>query len=124
MVVKTNDGEVLVKELKRRTTKALELSSLNPEHADRTVPTSDVGLDGPHHVGQPEASPRVVSPLPAARVPGEVTQADGSDEQSAPAPEIGVGHAVQYERSERRSRERQHDRAGIDPERQLPRSGS
>jgi phage repressor protein C with HTH and peptisase S24 domain len=42
VVVKTNDGEVLVKELKRRTTKALELSSLNPEHADRTVPTSDV----------------------------------------------------------------------------------
>ena len=42
VVVKTNDGEVLVKELKRRTAKSLELSSLNPEHADRTVPTSDV----------------------------------------------------------------------------------
>ena len=35
-------GEVMVKELKRRTAKTLELQSLNPAHADRTVDADDV----------------------------------------------------------------------------------
>lgn len=42
VVVKTKDGEVLVKELKRRTTKTLELQSLNPAHPDRTLTPSEV----------------------------------------------------------------------------------
>ena len=42
VVVKTRDGEVMVKELKRRTTKTLELSSLNPNHVDRILPAADV----------------------------------------------------------------------------------
>jgi len=42
VVVKTRDGEVMVKELKRRTTKVLELQSLNPNHVDRSFPASDV----------------------------------------------------------------------------------
>jgi phage repressor protein C with HTH and peptisase S24 domain len=42
VVVKTRSGEVMVKELKRRTAKALELQSLNPVHADRTVAAADV----------------------------------------------------------------------------------
>src|SRR3954454_14855234 len=42
VVVKTRDGEVPVKELKRRTAKTLELSSLNPNHVDRTLAASDV----------------------------------------------------------------------------------
>jgi len=42
VVLKTSDGEVMVKELKRRTTKTLELQSLNPVHADRTVDADDV----------------------------------------------------------------------------------
>jgi phage repressor protein C with HTH and peptisase S24 domain len=42
VVVKTFDGEVMVKELKRRTSKTVELQSLNPSHADRTLSTSDV----------------------------------------------------------------------------------
>lgn len=42
VVVKTRDGEVLVKELKRRTAKLLELQSLNPNHVDRTFPAADV----------------------------------------------------------------------------------
>ena len=42
VVVKTKDGEVMVKELRRRTQKVIELQSLNPAHADRTLPTSDV----------------------------------------------------------------------------------
>ncbi|CAN5193058.1 helix-turn-helix transcriptional regulator [soil metagenome] len=42
VVVKTTDGEVMVKELKRRTTKLLELASLNPNHVDRTIPAADV----------------------------------------------------------------------------------
>jgi phage repressor protein C with HTH and peptisase S24 domain len=42
VVVKTSDGEVMVKELKRRTAKTLELSSLNPNHVDRTIAAADV----------------------------------------------------------------------------------
>ena len=41
-MVKTKDGEVMVKELKRRTAKTLELQSLNPAHADRTLSPADV----------------------------------------------------------------------------------
>jgi hypothetical protein len=36
------DGEVMVRELKRRTAKTLELQSLNPSHADRTLAAADV----------------------------------------------------------------------------------
>jgi phage repressor protein C with HTH and peptisase S24 domain len=42
VAVKTIDGEVMVGELKRRTAKALELQSLNPSHADRTLAAADV----------------------------------------------------------------------------------
>jgi phage repressor protein C with HTH and peptisase S24 domain len=42
VVVKTKAGEVLVKELKRRTAKALELQSLNPVHVDRTLAAGEV----------------------------------------------------------------------------------
>jgi len=42
VVVKTKGGEVTVKELKRRTAKALELQSLNPTHVDRTIAAGEV----------------------------------------------------------------------------------
>jgi phage repressor protein C with HTH and peptisase S24 domain len=42
IVVKTRGGEVMVKELKRRTAKTLELQSLNPAHVDRTLAAGDV----------------------------------------------------------------------------------
>ena len=42
VVVKTRDGEVMVKELKRKTAKSIELKSLNAEHRDRTLSTSDI----------------------------------------------------------------------------------
>jgi phage repressor protein C with HTH and peptisase S24 domain len=42
VVVKTRAGEVMIKELKRRTAKALELQSLNPSHADRTLAAAEV----------------------------------------------------------------------------------
>jgi phage repressor protein C with HTH and peptisase S24 domain len=42
VVVKTTDGEVMVKELKRRTAKTLELQSLNPSHIDRTLAATEV----------------------------------------------------------------------------------
>ena len=42
VVVKTKNGEVMVKELKRKTTKSVELKSLNAEHRDRTLAMSDV----------------------------------------------------------------------------------
>jgi phage repressor protein C with HTH and peptisase S24 domain len=42
VVVKTADGEILVKELKRRTAKTLELQSLNPLQADRIVSAADI----------------------------------------------------------------------------------
>ena len=42
VVVKTRDGEVMAKELKRKTAKSLELKSLNPEHPDSTLTAEDV----------------------------------------------------------------------------------
>jgi phage repressor protein C with HTH and peptisase S24 domain len=42
VVVKTRDGEVMAKELKRKTTKSLELKSLNPEHPDRMLTSEEV----------------------------------------------------------------------------------
>ena len=42
VVVKTRDGEVMVKELKRRTAKTIELRSINADHGDRSVPARDV----------------------------------------------------------------------------------
>jgi phage repressor protein C with HTH and peptisase S24 domain len=42
VVVKTTAGEVMVKELKRRTAKTLELQSLHPNHVDRTLAAADV----------------------------------------------------------------------------------
>ena len=42
VVVKTTDGEVLAKELKRRTAKTIELKSLNPEHEDRVFSAEQV----------------------------------------------------------------------------------
>src|ERR1700736_2161126 len=42
VVVKTSGGEVMVKEMKRRTAKTLELQSLNPNHADRILAAEDV----------------------------------------------------------------------------------
>jgi phage repressor protein C with HTH and peptisase S24 domain len=42
VVVKTRGGEVMAKELKRRTAKTIELKSLNAQHADRTLAAADV----------------------------------------------------------------------------------
>ena len=42
VVLKTSDGEMMIKELKRRTARALELASLHPAQADRTIDADDV----------------------------------------------------------------------------------
>ncbi len=42
VVVKTRSGEVLAKELKRRSAKSVELKSLNPAHKDRALAAPDV----------------------------------------------------------------------------------
>ncbi len=42
VVVKTKKGEVMVKQLTRRTSKTIELQSLNAAHPDRTLATPDV----------------------------------------------------------------------------------
>ncbi len=42
VVVKTKGGEVMAKELKRRTAKTIELKSLNAAHPDRTLAATDV----------------------------------------------------------------------------------
>jgi phage repressor protein C with HTH and peptisase S24 domain len=42
VVVRTKEGEVLAKELKRRTARTVELKSLNPDHEDRVLPVEDV----------------------------------------------------------------------------------
>src|SRR3982074_2131935 len=47
VVVKTTGGEVMVKELKRRTAKTLELQSLNPNHVDPTLAAAELPWIGP-----------------------------------------------------------------------------
>ena len=42
VVVKTTSGEIMVKELRRRTQKVIELASINPNHRDRTLDAKDV----------------------------------------------------------------------------------
>ena len=42
VVARTRDGEVMAKELKRRTPKSIELKSLNAAQADRTLAATDV----------------------------------------------------------------------------------
>ncbi len=42
VVVRTEAGEVMAKELKRRTAKSVELRSLNPEHPDRVLPVAEI----------------------------------------------------------------------------------
>jgi len=42
VVVRTRSGEVMAKELKRRTAKSIELSSLNAEHGERMLAAADV----------------------------------------------------------------------------------
>ena len=42
VVVRTREGEVMVKSLQRQSPKAIELVSLNPEHPNRTFDTRDV----------------------------------------------------------------------------------
>ncbi|MFC0218572.1 phage repressor protein C with HTH and peptisase S24 domain [Pseudochelatococcus lubricantis] len=42
VVVRTAQGEVMAKELKRRTARTVELRSFNPEHEDRVLAESDI----------------------------------------------------------------------------------
>jgi phage repressor protein C with HTH and peptisase S24 domain len=42
VVVKTREGEVMAKLLERQSAKAVELVSLNPDHANREIPMRDV----------------------------------------------------------------------------------
>ena len=42
VVVKTKSGEVMAKELRRRSSKSVELASLNPSHRDRTLANKDI----------------------------------------------------------------------------------
>ena len=44
VVVKTVDGEVLAKQLRRQTAKTVELASLNPEHADRVLALAEIAF--------------------------------------------------------------------------------
>ncbi|MCJ8142776.1 helix-turn-helix transcriptional regulator [Ancylobacter sp. A5.8] len=44
VIVKTREGEVLAKELKRRTAKTIELRSLNPDHEDRVFQEPDLAF--------------------------------------------------------------------------------
>ena len=44
VVVKTVEGEVLAKQLRRQTAKTVELASLNPEHADRVLNLSEIAF--------------------------------------------------------------------------------
>lgn len=42
VIVRTRDGEVMAKVLSRRTTRAIELHSINPEHDNRVLPLEEI----------------------------------------------------------------------------------
>ena len=42
MVLRTQGGEVMTKEVRRRSPKQIELRSLNPEHGDRIISAADI----------------------------------------------------------------------------------
>ena len=44
VVVKTVEGEVLAKQLKRQTARTVELASLNPEHPDRVLNLAEIAF--------------------------------------------------------------------------------
>jgi phage repressor protein C with HTH and peptisase S24 domain len=44
VVVRTKEGEVMVKELRRHTAKTVELRSINPDHSDRVIAVSDISV--------------------------------------------------------------------------------
>ena len=46
VVVRTTEGEVLAKELRRQTSKLIELRSLNPAHEDRILPVESIATLG------------------------------------------------------------------------------
>lgn len=46
VVVRTLAGEVMAKELKRQTSRSVELISLNPDHEGRTIPKSEIAWMG------------------------------------------------------------------------------
>lgn len=46
VVVKTNDGEVMAKILHRKTTRAVDLASLNPSHKNRAIAVKDIDWIG------------------------------------------------------------------------------
>ena len=53
VVVRTSDGEVMAKELKRKTAKAIELKSLNAAHRRPHARAHRRAVDRPHPVGEP-----------------------------------------------------------------------
>ena len=55
VVVKTSDGEVMVRELKRRAAKTLELQSLNPDACRPHARGRRSGMDRADRVGEPVA---------------------------------------------------------------------
>ncbi len=46
VVVKTRDGEVMAKILQRKTTRIVDLASLNPDHPNRSLATADIDWIG------------------------------------------------------------------------------
>ena len=61
VVVRTNKGEVMAKQLTRRSARRVELKSLNPAHPDYTFDLTGRGLDAPHHLGQPVDASRLAA---------------------------------------------------------------
>ena len=53
VVVCTAAGEVMAKQLARRSARRVELKSLNPAHKDRSFDLRDVALDSSYRVGEP-----------------------------------------------------------------------
>ena len=53
IVLRTTAGEVMAKQLSRRSARRVEVRSLNPAHKDHSFDLKDVGLAPSHRLGQP-----------------------------------------------------------------------
>ena len=106
VVVKTKKGEVMVKELKRQTAKQVELKSLNPAQAERTLAHRRRGLDRAHRLGEPVAgaSRDCLRTLPQQQPAAhQIDHRQRVDDHAGPLPEAVVGHALEHVGREHRA---------------------
>ena len=95
VVVKTKNGEVMVKEFKRQTAKQVELKSLNADHPERTLSLERRGVDRAHRLGEP-VSLRAARQRAVDHVDGVLHAIDRDERAEARAFLLAEQHLVEH----------------------------